>query len=75
MQLTTQQKSNDTIIIHKDDDGRIDRPPIVYDLKHNTFTYKTALRFMKANRLANDGIRSGWFITTTIAISRAKWAK
>jgi hypothetical protein len=29
---------------------------------------------MKANRLANDGIRSGWFITTTVALSRCKWA-
>ena len=74
MQLTTQYKPNDTIIIHKDDDGRIDRPPIVYDLKHHEFTYKSALRYMKQNRLANDGIRSGWFITTTIALTRAKWA-
>ena len=49
-------------------------PPIVYDLKHNEFTYKSALRYMKQNRLANDGIRSGWFITTTIALTRAKWA-
>jgi len=74
MQLTTQYKPNDTIIIHKDDDGRIDRPPIVYDLKHNTFTYKTALKYMKQNRLANDGMKSGWFITTVVALSRAKWA-
>jgi hypothetical protein len=73
MQVTTKQINN-TIIIHKDDDGRIDMPPIVYDLKHHEFTYKTALRYMKQNRLANDGIRSGWFITTTIAIARAKWA-
>jgi hypothetical protein len=73
MQVTTKQINN-TIIIHKDDDGRIDMPPIVYDLKHHEFTYKTALRYMKQNRLANDGIRSGWFITTTIAIARAKWS-
>ena len=73
MQVTTKQINN-TIIIHKDDAGRIDMPPIVYDLKHHEFTYKTALRYMKQNRLANDGIRSGWFITTTIAIARAKWA-
>jgi hypothetical protein len=73
MQVTTNQINN-TIIIHKDDDGRIDMPPIMYDLKHHEFTYKTALRYMKQNRLANDGIRSGWFITTTIAIARAKWA-
>lgn len=74
MQLITSNKANDTIIIHKDDDGRIDRPPVVHDDKNHEFTYKTALKFMRKHKLANDGIRSGWFITTTIALARAKWA-
>ena len=65
---------NPALIIHKDDDGRIDRPVIKLTKKGNEFTIKTALRYMKSHKLANDGIRSGWFVVTEIALARAKWA-
>ena len=65
---------NPAVIIHKDDEGRIDRPIIKLTTKGKEFTLTTALRYMKKNKLANDGIRSGWFVVTEIALARAKWA-
>lgn len=35
--------------------------------------YKTALNALKKLG-ANDGFQDGWFITTTVALARAKWA-
>ena len=35
--------------------------------------YKTALNALKKLG-GNDGWNSGWFITTTVALARAKWA-
>ena len=74
MQQLTTYPANSPILIHKDDEGRIDVIPIIYDDKHHEFTYKTARKFMRTHKLSNDGIRSGWFITTTVALTRAKWA-
>jgi hypothetical protein len=65
---------NPAVIIHKDDEGRIDRPVIKLTAKGEEFTIKKALRYMKKHKLANDGIRSGWFVVTEIALARAKWA-
>jgi hypothetical protein len=65
---------NPAVIIHKDDDGRIDAPVIRLDPKGREFTLTTALRYMRKNKLANDGIRSGWWATNDIALARAKWA-
>jgi hypothetical protein len=67
-------KANGVVIIHKDDDGRIDAPVIKLNAKGKEFTMSTALRYMRTRKLANDGIRSGWFVTTEIALARAKWA-
>ena len=68
------ESKNEWLVIHKDDEGRIDRPYIVHDQKNKVFTYKSALKFLKSNKLSNDGMKSGWFITTRFALSRAKWA-
>ena len=35
--------------------------------------YKTALNALRKLG-TNDGFSDGWFITTTVALSRAKWA-
>lgn len=35
--------------------------------------YKTALNALKKLG-TNDGFNDGWFVTTTVALSRAKWA-
>ena len=35
--------------------------------------YKTALNALKKLG-GNDGWNSGWFITTTVALARSKWA-
>ena len=37
-------------------------------------SYKTALNAMKKLG-GNDGWESGWFVATTVALARAKWAK
>jgi hypothetical protein len=34
--------------------------------------YKTALNALK-KRGCNDGFNNGWFVTTTVALARAKW--
>ena len=34
--------------------------------------YKTALNALK-KRGCNDGFNNGWFVTTTIALTKAKW--
>ena len=34
--------------------------------------YKTALNALK-KRGTNDGFNEGWFVTTTVALARAKW--
>jgi hypothetical protein len=34
--------------------------------------YKTALNALK-KRGCNDGFNDGWFITTTVALAKAKW--
>jgi hypothetical protein len=34
--------------------------------------YKTALNALK-KRGCNDGFNNGWFVTTTVALDRAKW--
>ena len=65
---------NPAVIIHKDDEGRIDRPVIYLDRKGKEFTLTTALRYMKKNKLAPHDYRSGWFAITEIALARAKWA-
>jgi hypothetical protein len=67
-------KANSVVIIHKDDDGRIDAPVIKLNPKGKEFTITSALRYMRTRKLANDGIRSGWFVTTEVALARAKWA-
>lgn len=71
---TITNSPNPRVIIHKDDDGCIDRPVIKTNDKGVEFTYDTALRFMKKHKLANDGMKSGWFITTYVGLQRAKWA-
>ena len=34
--------------------------------------YKTALNALK-KRGCNDGFNNGWFVTTTVALAKAKW--
>lgn len=36
--------------------------------------YKTALNALKKLG-TNDGFQDGWFITTTVALAKAKWAE
>jgi hypothetical protein len=67
-------RTNSFVIIHKDDDGRIDAPIIKADAKGREFSMTSALRYMRSHKLANDGMRSGWFAITEIALARAKWA-
>ena len=74
MNLNNLHPAVNTIIIHKDDEGRIDTAPILYDDNHKEFTMKSALRYMKKHKLAPQDFRSGWFATTTVAVARAKWA-
>jgi hypothetical protein len=59
-------KINDTIVIHKED-GRITQPPIICK------NYQSALKRIKQLG-GNDGWNSGWFISTTFQLARAKWA-
>lgn len=68
------ESKNEWLLIHKDDDGCIDRPVIKTNDKGIEFSYESAMRFMKKHKLANDGMKSGWFITTRFALPRAKWA-
>ena len=72
-ELILTHKINATVIIHKDDEGYIDRPVIKIDLKGKEFTMYSALRYMKKQKMANDKMNSGWFATTEIALARAKW--
>ena len=65
---------NPAVIIHKDDDGRIDMPVIYHDPKGKEFTLKSALRYMKKHNLTSQDFRSGWFASNTIALARARWA-
>lgn len=58
-------KTNDFLLIHKDD-GKITQPPIICK------TYKSALKRMKKQG-GNDGWANGWFVTTTFALGKAKW--
>jgi hypothetical protein len=66
MTNATTTKVNDWCVIHKDE-GKITQPPILFA------TYKKALKTMKKNG-GNDGLNSGWFVSTTFALARAKWA-
>jgi len=66
MHNATTTKPNDYVLIHKDE-GKITRPPIICK------TYKSALKLMKKQG-GNDGWASGWFVSTTFALTRAKWA-
>lgn len=58
-------KVNDYVLIHKDE-GKITQPPIICK------TYNTALKRMKKLG-GNDGWGTGWFVSTTFALARAKW--
>ena len=66
LQNAITHKTNDDIVIHKED-GRITQPPIVCK------NYQSALKLMKKNG-GNDGWNTGWFVSTTFKLSRAKWA-
>ena len=59
-------KINDWCVVHKDE-GKITQPPVLVK------TYKRGLKLMKEQG-GNDGFKSGWFVTTTFALARAKWA-
>ena len=59
-------KINDWCVIHKDD-GKITQPPVL------VLSYKKGVKLMKKQG-GNDGFNSGWFVTTTFALARAKWA-
>ena len=59
-------KINDWCVIHKDE-GKITQPPVL------VLSYKKGVKLMKKQG-GNDGFNSGWFVTTTFALARAKWA-
>lgn len=61
----TTAKPNDYVLIHKDE-GKITQPPIICK------TYNTALKRMKKLG-GNDGWSTGWFVSTTFALGKAKW--
>jgi hypothetical protein len=59
-------KINDWCVVHKEE-GKITQPPVLFT------SYKKALKQVKKHG-GNDGFHSGWFVTTTFALARAKWA-
>ena len=61
------------VVIYKEDGviHSFQRTPKGTMKMHNH--YKTALNALKKLG-TNDGWNSGWFITTTVALARAKWA-
>jgi len=73
MQLDT-TKPNAYVIVHKDDAGHLDSPVIKLNTNGKEFTYKTAMTYMRKHKLSNDGMKSGWFISTYFRIAHSKWA-
>lgn len=61
------------VVIYKEDNAihNYQRTPKGTMKIHNH--YKTALNALRKLG-ANDGFSDGWFITTTVALTRAKWA-
>jgi len=59
-------KINDWCVIHKED-GKVTQPPVLVT------SYKRGVKLMKKQG-GNAGFNSGWFVTTTFALTRAKWA-
>ena len=62
------------VVIYKED-GKIvefQRTPKGTMKLHNH--YKTALNALRKLGI-NDGFNDGWFITTTVALAKAKWAE
>lgn len=62
------------VVIYKEDGVIINfqRTPKGTMKLHNH--YKTALNALRKLG-TNDGFKDGWFVTTTIALARAKWAQ
>lgn len=59
-------KINDWCVIHKEE-GKVTQPPVLFT------TYNKALKQVKKLG-GNDGMNSGWYVSTTFALARAKWA-
>jgi hypothetical protein len=62
---------NNWYVIHKED-GLITMFLCKQGKPHHYLSYKPALNAMRKLG-GNDGWESGWFVTTTVALARAKW--
>lgn len=62
------------VVIYKEDGliASYQRTPKGTMKMHNH--YKTALNALRKLG-TNDGFQDGWFITTTVALAKAKWAE